>query len=72
MRNKKQENNYKKKKLDGLFCWIFLEEDDYIPYYIAEKFLESYAIIKDFMKDGFLDLDMLQHAKYNKHTLDCS
>ena len=59
-------------KLDGLFCWISLEEEDYIPYYVAEEFLESYAIIKDFMKDGFIDLDMLQHAKQNKHTLQCS
>ena len=68
----KAKEQLREHKLDGLFCWIFLEEEDYIPYYTAEKFLESYAIIKDFMKNGCLDLDMLQHAKYNKHTLQCS
>ena len=31
----KAKEQLREHKLDGLFCWIFLEEEDYIPYYTA-------------------------------------
>ncbi len=58
-------------KLDGLFCWIFLEEEDFISHQTAARFLDSYDIIKEFMKDGFLDLGILTHAAHYKHNLEC-
>lgn len=59
------------KKLDGLFCWIFLQQQDYISYTTAEEFLESYKKIKSFIKDRFIDLNILAHAAQNKHNLKC-
>jgi hypothetical protein len=59
------------KKLDGLFCWIFLQQQDYISYTTAEEFLESYKKIKSFIKDRFIDLNILAHAVQNKHNLKC-
>lgn len=59
------------KKLDGLFCWIALTEESYISYTTARRFLETYAIVKDFMKERCMDIDILQHAAYKKHNLQC-
>lgn len=59
-------------KLDGLFCWIFLEEEDYISYTTAQKFLESYEIIKRFMNEEFIDFNIFTHAAHYKHGLQCS
>ena len=69
---KKALEQLEKNKLDGLFCWIFLEEDDYISYSKAKKFLESYEIIKSYMKDGFIDLNIFTHAVHYKHNLECN
>lgn len=61
----------REKNLDGLFCWIFLTEESYISYTKARQFLVTYVIIKDFMKERCMDLDILQHAAYRKHNLQC-
>jgi hypothetical protein len=63
----------KEKNLDGLFCWTFLQEDDYITWPTAKRFIESYKIIKDFMKDRtFIDGNIFAHAVSRKHNLRCS
>jgi len=62
----------REKKLDGLFCWTFLKEGDYIDPQTARRFLETYSIVKKFMKDGCLDVSILAHAAHNNHGLECS
>ena len=61
----------REKKLDGLFCWIFLEEEDYISHQTAQRFLDTYYIISPFMKNGCMDCSILSHAAHNKHNLRC-
>lgn len=61
----------REKKLDGLFCWTFLGQEDYISHETAKRFLETYSIIKNFMKDGCLDYSILYHAASQKHNLQC-
>lgn len=61
----------KEKKLDGLFCWTFLEEEDHISYTKAQRFLETYDIIKNFLTDKFFcDVSILYHAASKKHDLE--
>ena len=60
----------KKNKLDGLFCWIFLQEEDYISTYTAEKFQETFQIVKNFVQGRFLDLNIIEHAIYKQHSLE--
>ena len=61
----------REKKLHGLFYWIDLTEESYISYTEARAFLVAYVIIKDFMKERCLDVDILQHAAFKKHNLQC-
>ena len=61
----------REKNLDGLFCWTFLGQEDYISHQAAQRFLDTYSIIKNYMKDGCLDLSILAHATKNKHNLQC-
>lgn len=64
-------NLLKEKKLDGLFCWTFLDQEDYISYQAAQRFCDTYHIISSFMKNGCLDLSILRHAAEKKHNLQC-
>lgn len=59
------------KKLYGLFCWTFLEEGDYIGPQTARSFLETYSIVKKFMKENCMDVSILTHAAHNNHGLRC-
>jgi len=61
----------RQKKLDGLFCWIFLQEEHYISHQTAQRFLDTYSIISSFMKERCLDCMILSHAAHNKHNLQC-
>ena len=61
----------REKNLDGLFCWTFLQEEDYISHETAQRFLHTYNIIAPFMKKGCLDCSILSHAAHNKHNLQC-
>ncbi len=60
----------KKNNLDGLFCWIFLQEGDYISTYTAEKFKETFQIVQNFVQGRFLDLNILKHAINKQHSLE--
>ena len=63
----------KEKKLDGLFCYMFLNPDERITYQAARRFIEAYRIIKIYMKshESFmrLDIPILMHAARNEHDL---
>ena len=63
----------KEKKLAGLFCYIFLDHDERITYQAARRFIETYRIIKNYMKshESFmrLDIPILMHAARNEHDL---
>lgn len=63
----------KEKKLAGLFCYMFLNEGEGITYHAARRFIETYRIIKNYMKshDAFMKLDIpiLMHAARNAHDL---
>jgi hypothetical protein len=58
-------------ELDGLFVWINLGQEDYISVYDARRFLRAYDKVKEFMKDGFMDYCILEHAEENNHPLQC-
>lgn len=58
-------------KLDGLFVWTFLEQEDFISYVDAKKFLDTYSIIKKYLKEPFLNLSTIIHAATRKHNLEC-
>ena len=61
----------KEKELDGLFFWIFLDEDDTIRPYQAGRFLKTYNKIKHLMDEKFYNLHTIYHC-YNKgHDLEC-
>lgn len=61
----------KEKELDGLFFWIFLDEDDTIRPYHARRFLKTYHKIKHLMDETFYNLHTIYHC-YNKgHDLQC-
>lgn len=61
----------KEKELDGLFVWIFLDEDDTIRPYQAGQFLKTYNKIKHLMDEKFYNLHIIYHC-YNKgHNLEC-
>jgi hypothetical protein len=57
-------------KLDGLFCWTFLSQEDYISHEEARDFLTTYHIIEKYMKDDCIDLLILEHAAEEKHNLE--
>ncbi len=63
----------KEKKLAGLFCYMFLDPDERITYQAARRFIETYRIIKNYMKshESFMKLDIpiLMHAARNEHDL---
>lgn len=63
----------KEKKLAGLFCYMFLDPDERITYQAARRFIETYRIIKNYMKshESFmrLDIPILMHAARNEHDL---
>jgi hypothetical protein len=61
----------KEKKLYGLFCWTFLDQEDFIHWQTARDFIETYRIVQPFMKGSCLDVMILSHAVRNKHSLEC-
>ena len=61
----------KEKNLDGMFFWIFLHQEDYIHYTQAQKFLQTFDIVKGYMTERFLDYNILYHAASKKHNLEC-
>lgn len=59
------------KELNGLFFWIFLEEEDIITPYQAGRFIKTYEKIKHLMDRKFLNLSILYHCYTKGYNLEC-
>lgn len=61
----------KEKELDGLFFWIFLDEESIITPYQAGRFLKTYDKIKHLMSKKFYNLFIIYHCYKKGHYLEC-